>query len=98
MSEYFALDGGNVLELHDQSSFTDRFIMMCNVYQFDFLVAFIGFFIVRYLFPNSILGTYQSMRVGLTFSFFYAIFGFIRSGLLDYKKELDVRSIGNSYY
>ena len=98
MSEYFSVDGGNFIELHDKSSTTDKFIMMFNVYQFDFFVAFFGFYIVRYLFPNSILGNDQSLRVGLTVAFFYAIFGFVRSGLLDYKKNLDVRSVGSSYY
>lgn len=98
MSEYFAVDGGNFIELDDKSNTTDKFIMMFNVYQFDFFVAFFGFYIVRYMFPNSILGIDQSMRVGLTVAFFYAIFGLIRSGLLDYKKELDIRSVGSSYY
>jgi hypothetical protein len=98
MSEYFSVDGGNFLELHNKSSTADKFIMMLNVYQFDFLVAFFGFYIVRYMFPNSILGNDQSLRVGLTIAFCYAIFGFLRSGLLDYKKKLDVRSVGSSYY
>jgi len=98
MSEYFSVDGGKFTELHDQSSTADKFIMMFNVYQFDFLVAFFGFYIVRYMFPNYILGNDQSLRVGLTVAFFYAIFGFVISGLLDYKKKLDVRSVGSSYY
>jgi len=97
MSEYFALDGGNFSELN-HSSTINRFIMMFSVYQFDFFVAFFGFYIVRYVFPNSILGNDQSMRVGLTLAFFYAIFGFISSGLRDYKKKLDVQSVGSSYY
>jgi hypothetical protein len=98
MSEYFSVDGGNFIELHDKSNTVDKFIMMFNVYEFDFFVAFFGFYIVRYMFPNSILGNDQSLRVGLTVAFFYAIFGFVRSGLLDYKKKLDVRSVGSSYY
>ena len=98
MSEYFALDSGNFVELYNQFSIIDKFIIMLNVYQFDFLVAFFGFFIVRYLFPNLIIGTDQSLRAGLVFAFFYAIFGLIRSGLLEYKKELDIRSVGSSYY
>lgn len=97
MSEYATSDG-NFSKLYDKSSISDKFIMMFNVYQFDFLVAFFGFYIVRYMFPNSVLGNDQSLRVGLTISFFYAIFGFVRSGLLDYKKKLDVRSVGSSYY
>lgn len=98
MSEYFSVDGGNFLELHDKSSAADKFIMMFNVHQFDFLVAFFGFYIVRYMFPNSILGNDQSLRVGITVAFFYAIFGFVSSGLRDYKKKLDVLSVGSSYY
>tara|TARA_Y100000389_G_scaffold202933_1_gene249788 strand:+ start:537 stop:845 length:309 start_codon:yes stop_codon:yes gene_type:complete len=102
MSEYFALDGGNFIgnfiKPHDQSSTTDKFIMMFNVNQFDFFVAFLGFYIIRYVLPNSILGNDQSMRVGLIVAFCYAIFGFVRSGLLDYKKKLDIRSVGSSYY
>lgn len=98
MSEYFASDGGNLMKLNDKSSFIDRLIMMFNVYQFDFLVALFGFYIVRYLLPNTILENDQNMRTGFTVAFFYAIFGFVRSGLLDHKKELDVRSVGSSYY
>uniref|UniRef100_A0A6C0IZP5 Uncharacterized protein n=1 Tax=viral metagenome TaxID=1070528 RepID=A0A6C0IZP5_9ZZZZ len=98
MSEYISVDGGNFTELHGQSSTTDKFIMMFNVYQFDFFVAFFGFYIVRYMFPNSILGNDQSVRTGLIVAFCYAIFGLIRSRLLDYKKELDIRSVGSSYY
>lgn len=98
MSEYFSVDGGNFIELDDKSSTTDNFIMMFTVDQFDFFVSFFGFYIVRYMFPNSILGNDQSLRVGLTVAFFYVIFVFVRSGLIDYKKKLDVRSVGSSYY
>lgn len=97
MSEYSTVDG-NLSELSDKSNYMDKFIMMLNVYQFDFIVAFLGFYLVRYLFPNSILGHDQSVKVGLTVAFCYAIFGFVRSGLLDYKKVLDIRSVGSSYY
>ena len=97
MSEYATSDG-NFSKLYDKSNYIDKIIMMFNVYQFDFIVAFLGFFIVRYTFPNSILGNDQSLKVGLTLAFFYAIFGLIRSGLLDYKKDLDIRSVGSSYY
>lgn len=98
MSDYFSAHGGDFLELTDKSSVADKFIMTLNVYQFDFLVAFFGFYTVRYLFPNSILGNDQSLRDGFIIAFSYAIFGFIRSGLLDYKKYLDIRSVGSSYY
>ena len=98
MSEYFSVDGENFSELHDQSSTTDKFIMMLNLYQFDFFVTFFGFYIIRYMFPNSILGKDQSMRVGFILAFFYSIFEFIRSRLLDYKKELDTTGSGGSSY
>ena len=98
MSEYVALNGDNFIELYDKSGYIDKFIMMLNVYQFDFLVAFLGFYIFRYVFPNTTLGNDQSMRIGLVVAFFYALFGAVRSGLLDHKKELDVRSVGSSYY
>lgn len=96
MSEYLTSDDANFIELHDQSSTTDKFITMFSVYQFDFCVAFLGFYIFRYVLPNSILGNDQSMRVGFIFAFCLAIFGKVRSGLLDYKKKLDIRSVGSS--
>ncbi len=92
MSDYFVVDGGNFVELNYETNFINKIIMMFNVYQFDFLVAFLGFYMVRYLFPNTILGNDQSMKVGLTLAFFYAILGFFRSSLIDYKKELDITS------
>lgn len=98
MSEYFSLDHGNFVELHDQSGIIDKFIMMLNMYQFDFLVAFLGFYIVRYMFPNLVSGIDQNLRVGLIFAFFYAVFRILTSKLLDYKRNLDIRSVGSSYY
>jgi hypothetical protein len=90
MSEYFELDGETSLQLRDNSSIIDKFIMMFTAYQFNFFVAFLGFYIVRYVFPNTILGKDQSMKDGLTIAFFYAMFYFIMSELIEYKKTLDI--------
>ena len=89
MSEYFKVDGGTYVKLNDNSSCIDKIIMMFSVYQFDFIVAFIGFYIIRYVFPNTILGKDHSLKDGLTLAFFYAFFGFLRSSLLEYKKILE---------
>lgn len=98
MSDHFVVEGDNFVELKDDTSFIDNIILNLNVHEFDFIVAFIGFYIVRYLFPNTILGNDQNIKVGLVVAFFYAVLGFLRSGLLDYKKKLDIRSVGSSYY
>ena len=93
MSESFDSYAVNFMELHNKPNFIDKFIMMFDMYQFNFFVAFFGFYIMRYLLPNSLLGNNQSIRAGLILAFFYATFGFVSSGLLDYKRKLDARSI-----
>ena len=97
MFEYFASDGSNFVEL-DKPNHIDNFITMMNVYEFDFIVAFLGFFLVRYLLPNKIISKTSSIKDGLVIAFFYAIFGIIRSGMLKYKKHLDIVTVGSSYY
>ena len=97
MSEYFESDGSNFVKF-DKPGHLENFITMLNVYEFDFLVAFLGFFVVRYLFPNKIISKTSSIKDGLVIAFFYAIFGIIRSGMLKYKKHLDIVTVGSSYY
>ena len=98
MSEYNTSGSRNFIELNDPLRFINKLIMMFNVYEFDFIVAFFGFLLLRYWFPNTILGNDQSMKVGFILAFCYALFGFVRSGLLDYKRKIDITSIGSSYY
>ncbi len=97
MSEYSHVSTTQA-KLQDTSNYFDDIVRYFSVYQFDFLVAFIGFFIVRYIFPNTLLGSSQNVITGLTIAFFYATFGLIRSGLNNYKRRLDVTSVGFSYY
>ena len=89
MSEYFSQS--RLVELNDDVHVLDRLLMSVNVFQFDFIVAFLGFYIVRYFVPNTILGIEQSVKAGLTLAFCFAVFGLVRSNMLDYKKELDIK-------
>lgn len=97
MSEY-SHTGSTYAKLSDTSNLLESSVRYLTIYQFDFLVALVGFLIVRNVFPNALLGTQQNLRAGFVIAFFYAIFGLIRSGLNNYKKRLDVTSVGFSYY
>lgn len=66
----------------------DKILDGIHIYEIDFIVGFIGFYIIRYLAPNTILGVKQDMTTGLTLAFFFATFNFIRSAIIDYKKQL----------
>ena len=67
----------------------DQIIKKMNIYQFDFLLAFFGFYIVRYTFPNLVLEKDQNLKTGFTLAFCYALLGFIRSQILKYKNDID---------
>tara|TARA_B100001778_G_scaffold279765_1_gene244257 strand:+ start:6195 stop:6503 length:309 start_codon:yes stop_codon:yes gene_type:complete len=72
-----------------------------SVMQFDFVVALIGFLLVRYYAPNVLLGRDHDLLSGLVFAFFYAIFGTIRSVLLSWKETTTSKYQEmkyNSYY
>tara|TARA_B100001741_G_scaffold307630_1_gene302739 strand:- start:2366 stop:2668 length:303 start_codon:yes stop_codon:yes gene_type:complete len=87
-------DGRN--GLNEPLTTTERLASLVTVLQFDFVVALIGFFLVRYLAPQSILGRDTDVKSGLVFAFFYALFGVIRSLLLGWKTGVDEKY--HSYY
>lgn len=60
-----------------------------TLFQLDFLVAFIGFTAMRYYLPNYILKKPSDFRTGIVLAFCYALFGVIRSTIIDTKKSHD---------
>lgn len=89
MSEYLQSE---FVELNTDTNIIHRIMLALNVNQFDFVVAFIGFYIVRYVFPNSLLTTEQNFKTGIIIAFCYAIFGVIRSSIMHYKTRLEIIS------
>lgn len=45
----------------------------------DFMIAFVGFYFVRYIIPNSILKKDTTVKNGIVYALCYAIFGLIRN-------------------
>jgi hypothetical protein len=58
------------------------------VYEFDFIVAFFGFLFVRYTLPHSVLGRDVSLGAGLVLAFGFALYGYIRALLMQWKENL----------
>lgn len=84
-----AIDGSELVEFHHKMNFVDKLISNFTTLEFEFIIAFLGFYIVRFVCPNSILGLDTNMKTGFTLSFFYALLILLRSLLLDYKKDVD---------
>lgn len=89
MSEYL-LEDTHFVQIRDQANIFEKTIVDLNLYQFDFVIMLFGFYVIRYVFPNALLGNDQSIKAGFTVAFFFALFGYIRSHMLDYKKRLDI--------
>ena len=53
----------------------------------DFMIAFVGFYFVRYMIPNSILQKNTTVKNGIVYALCYAIFGLIRNFINIYRKS-----------
>lgn len=57
------------------------------MYQFDFLISFVGFLLFRYTMANKILGIKLELKTGLVLSLFYSVFNSVRSWLIHLKER-----------
>lgn len=67
----------------------DHVIMLLSRNQFDFMFAFAGFFLVRYMLANQVATKEVSIKVGLVFAFFYALFGHMSRQAQRYRNDLE---------
>lgn len=58
------------------------------VYEFDFLVAFFGFLLVRYTLPNSVLGREVSLGSGVVLALGFALYGYVRALLIQWRESI----------
>ena len=58
------------------------------VYEFDFLVAFFGFLMVRYTVPHSLLGRDVSLGAGVVLATAFALYGYVRALLIQWRKSI----------
>ena len=70
-------------------SWFDYAIMLLSRNQFDFMFAFIGFFVVRWMIANKAADKKAPVKVGLIFAFCYAIFGHMSRQAARYRDDLE---------
>jgi|SaaInlV_125m_DNA_1040241.scaffolds.fasta_scaffold05255_7 hypothetical protein len=73
----------------DNLSCLDRAIMHLGRNQFDFMFAFIGFFVVRYMIANKIADKQAEVKTGLVLAFCYAVFGHMSRMAQRYRDDLE---------
>lgn len=67
----------------------DHAIMHLSRNQFDFMFAFIGFFVVRYMIANKLAEKQAEVKAGLVLAFFYAVFGHLSRKAQKYRDDLE---------
>lgn len=60
-----------------------------SMFQFDFLLGLIGFFMIRHTLPSLILQKDLDVKTGVVLALCFALFGSFRSYLLQIKKNTD---------
>ena len=53
----------------------------------DFIIALVGFYIIRYLLPNKILKKDTDIKSGFVYAICYSLFGLINSFINLYRKN-----------
>jgi len=69
-----------------------------SLFQIDFLVAIIGFTLIRYYLPNYILSKNSNLKTGVVLAFCYALFGSVRSYVIEMKEDNEKRQGTVGYY
>ena len=65
-----------------------RAIRSMSIHEFDFFLGLVGFFVVRHLVPQRVLGKKANAVTGIVLAFCYALFGYIRTVSLEFKRTV----------